>query len=167
MDSDLVKVETKDGQTFTVLYRDVRDCKVFRDVVEDTGIDVPIPLSEVASAEFVKLMEFRKHYVENPQPPRPAEVSPLKKKHEPTEWETNYVKDMTNDQFHRLMLAAHYVEDQPLLDFLLNEAAYTKVLGKTPDDIRKFFNVNEPPLTEEQLKAIEDDPQMAFIKEEP
>lgn len=164
--AEQVKVQTNDGQVFTVLCDEVKGCKTINDLVEDIGPDHVVPLPGVSGSEFVKVMEWRRHCTENPQPARPEDVSPLKKKFEPTEWELNFVKDLTNDQLNRLVMAANYVGDKELLDFFLNVIAYTKVLGKTPEEIAAFFNI-QTPLTDEELRAVEDDPELAFLKEDP
>ncbi|KAH8073358.1 hypothetical protein JL720_10949 [Aureococcus anophagefferens] len=98
-----------------------------------------IPLPNVKSHVLAKVIEFCRRYAEEPM----SEIEkPLKSAnmHEVVqEWYANYV-DVDQELLFELILAANYMDIKPLLDLTCATVA-SMIKGKTPEEIRKTFNI--------------------------
>merc|ERR1712167_392452 len=94
-----------------------------------------IPLPNVKST----VIEFCQHHKDDPM----AEIEkPLKSAtmHEVvSEWDANFV-DIEQELLFELILAANYMDIKSLLDLTCAKVA-SMIKGKTPEEIRKTFNI--------------------------
>ena len=113
-----------------------------------------IPLPNVKSHVLAKVIEFCRHYAEEPM----SEIEkPLKSAnmHEVVqEWYANYV-DVDQELLFELILAANYMDIKPLLDLTCATVA-SMIKGKTPEEIRKTFNIVNDFTPEEEAQVREE-----------
>ena len=113
-----------------------------------------IPLPNVKSHVLAKVIEFCRRYAEEPM----SEIEkPLKSAnmHEVVqEWYANYV-DVDQELLFELILAANYMDIKPLLDLTCATVA-SMIKGKTPEEIRKTFNIVNDFTPEEEAQVREE-----------
>ena len=113
-----------------------------------------MPLSDVKSAVLAKVIEFCKHHVDQrlPEIEKPlrstnlAEIVP--------EWDAKFV-DIEQEVLFELILAANYMDIKSLLDLTCAKVA-SMIKGKTPEQIRKTFNIRNDFTPEEEAQIIEE-----------
>merc|ERR1712167_526472 len=122
--------------------------------VEEDEEAQEIPLPNVKSHVLAKVIEFCRRYAEEPM----SEIEkPLKSAnmHEVVqEWYANYV-DVDQELLFELILAANYMDIKPLLDLTCATVA-SMIKGKTPEEIRKTFNIVNDFTPEEEAQVREE-----------
>merc|ERR1712194_738340 len=100
-----------------------------KNMVDDTGLDAPVPLPMVDSKILIKVIEYCKYHHKAEQESLPED--------EKTVWDKDFVK----------------VDDETLLNLIL-AANYLEIKGKTPEEIRIRFNIKNDftPEEEEEVK---------------
>jgi S-phase kinase-associated protein 1 len=126
-----------------------------KNLIEDTGIDSAIPLPNVTGNILRKTLEFCKYHTEHPAsppPPQGAGAEEIKRTDDLCSWDQDFCK-VDQPTLFELILAANYLDIKPLLDVTCKTVA-NMIKGKTPEEIRKTFNiVNDfTPEEEEQVR---------------
>jgi S-phase kinase-associated protein 1 len=98
-----------------------------------------IPLPNVKTAVLSKVMEFCKHYKEDPMTEIEKPLKSANMKEVVQEWYSDFVS-VEQEVLFELILAANYMDIKPLLDLTCATVA-SMIKGKTPEDIRKTFNI--------------------------
>lgn len=134
--SDVVTLVSNDDQTFTVDLSVANLSVTLKNLIEDAGVDVPIPLPNVKGATLRKVIEFCKLQQENP-----------------TSEKTGFLDGMDRDSLFDLILAANYMDNADLLTLSCKSVA-EMIKGKTPEEICKHFNLPAvfTPEEEEQVR---------------
>jgi len=116
---------------------------------DDDAKDVPLPM--VKSEILAKVIEFMRHYKDEPM----ADIEkPLKSgnmQEVVQEWYANFVNVEQSILF-ELILAANYMDIKPLLDLTCATVA-SLIKGKTPDEIRRTFNIVNDFTPEEEAQV--------------
>merc|ERR1719263_1061636 len=73
-----------------------------------------------------------------------------------SEWDCEFLIVKQTDLF-ELILAANYLDIKPLLDLTCAQVA-SMIKGRTPDEIRKIFNISSDFTPEEEIKVRADNP---------
>merc|ERR1719440_2216534 len=71
-------------------------------------------------------------------------------------WDANFV-EVKQELLFELILAANYMDIKPLLDLTCAKVA-SMIKGRTPDEIRKIFNISSDFTPEEEIKVRADNP---------
>lgn len=119
---------------------------------EDAQIEVPLP--NVKSEVLVKVIEFCEHYTSDPM----TEIEkPLKSNNMSEVVQSWYAEFVNVEQvmLFELILAANYMDIKPLLDLTCATVA-SMIKGKTPDDIRTTFNIQNDFTPEEEAQVREE-----------
>lgn len=117
----------------------------------DTGSDAPIPVPNVSSNILAKVIEYCKYHVEN----EPGEGEGAKASEEDMkQWDNKFVEVEQSTLF-ELILAANYMDIKPLLDLTCATVA-SMIKGKTPEEIRKTFNIVNDFTPEEEAQVREE-----------
>jgi S-phase kinase-associated protein 1 len=112
-----------------------------RDLIEDAGIDNPIPLPNVTGQVLGKVLEYCTYHTEHP-----VEGDDL------CPWDVDFFK-VDQSALFELVLAANYMDIRPLLEAACKTIA-DMIKGKTPEQIRETFNIKNDftPEEEEQVR---------------
>jgi S-phase kinase-associated protein 1 len=118
-------------------------------VNESDALDLPIiPLSSVKSKILDKIIEYCNYHVENV-------IKPLDNDKKSTDdilpWDLDFCK-IDQETLFELILAANYLNIQSLLDLTCKTVA-NMFKGKTPEEIRKTFNIKNDFTPEEEEKV--------------
>jgi S-phase kinase-associated protein 1 len=125
---------------------------------KDPAIEVEsevIPLPNISEVCMEKIIEYCRHHKDDPPPPAPVagEEDLLIFNDEIGEWDQQFLK-MDDSTLFDLILAANYLDIKSLLDVTTTHVAHIIVEARTPEGIRKRFNIKND-LTPEDLKKIE------------
>ena len=109
-------------------------------MIEDSGTEEEIPLPNVKKNILVKIMEYcEKHRNDNPpeieKPLRHSNLSELVDAYDAKFIDIENLEDLFD-----IILAANYLDIKSLLDLSCAKVA-TLIKGKSPEEIRKTFNI--------------------------
>lgn len=157
--SKLVKLQASDDSTNTqeISIDSIILSDTIKNMLDDLGSDLSsgselptIPLSNVTSKVLTKTIEYCDYYLVN----KPKQLDDKKISNEITPWEIEFCNIDQKDLF-GLILAANYLNIKPLLDLTCKTVA-NMIKGKTPEEIRKTFNIKNDFTPEEEEKVRKD-----------
>lgn len=145
-DGTIVTLVSQEGTMFSMPICVVRHSTLISTMLEDDGGEdgevAEIPLPYVKAAVMTRVAEFLQLYEDEPFPeiPKPlpstnmADAVPAKY--------AAFVDGLSPEMQFELILAANYMDVQPLLELLCAKVAST-VKGKTPEQIRTQFGLQD------------------------
>lgn len=141
---EFVKLKSKEEEVFEVEAKAAFRSITIKNMVDDTGLDMHLPVPMVDSRTLVKVIEFLKYHQRAEDESMPEVDQAV--------WDKNYAK-VDDETLFNLILAANYLEIKPLLD-LTCKAVADEIRGKTPEEIRTRFNIKNDftPEEEEEVK---------------
>ena len=128
-----------DGQQFKIREEVAKKFGTIRDVMEDIGIEEPIPLN-LSNNSLSKVIQFAEYHLEHPIVD--GEIS---------EWDKQFF-NVDQSIIFDLILLSNYLDYNDLLGMSC-EAIASMIRGKSPAEIRKVFNI-EDDFTEEEHQKI-------------
>ena len=116
-----------------------------------------MPLTTIKSKVLAKVIEFMAHHVDKKlpeieKPLKSANLAELTPALDP--WDIEFV-GCDQEMLFELILAANFMDIKPLLDLACAKVA-SMIKGKTPEDIRKTFNIKND-FTPEEEAAIKEE----------
>ena len=134
--------------------------------MEGVGSDTAIPLPNVTGKILAKVIEYCKYHLEHPTPANEDKkvnsfnwlsffligFQDEKRTDDIIPWDQEFCK-VDQATLFELILAANYLDIKPLLDLTCKTVA-NMIKGKTPEEIRKTFNIKNDftPEEEEQVR---------------
>ncbi|KZS88431.1 E3 ubiquitin ligase SCF complex, Skp subunit [Sistotremastrum niveocremeum HHB9708] len=150
----MVLLVTSDNEQFTVEKKVAERSVLIKNMLEDVGeSDQPIPLPNVTSSVLKKVLEYCEHHKEEPLPVGDdTQDDSRKRTTDISEWDQKFIT-VDQEMLFEIILAANYLDIKALLDVGCKTVA-NMIKGKTPEEIRKLFNiVNDfTPEEEAQIK---------------
>lgn len=151
-----VKLQSSDNEVFEVDVEVAKQSEVIRQMVEDCDYDdfddEPIPLLNVNAAILRKVIEWATHHKDDP-PPKEDEENREKRTDDIELFDREFLKVDQGTLF-ELILAANYLDMKLLLDVLCKTVA-NMIKGKTPEEIRKTFNIKHDFKPEEEQADLD------------
>ena len=151
-----VKLQSSDNEVFEVDVEVAKQSEVIRQMVEDCDYDdfddEPIPLLNVNAAILRKVIEWATHHKDDP-PPKEDEENREKRTDDIEPFDRGFLKVDQGTLF-ELILAANYLDMKLLLDVLCKTVA-NMIKGKTPEEIRKTFNIKHDFKPEEEQADLD------------
>lgn len=121
-------------------------------MVEDcAGVDAVFPLPNVSGDILAKVIEYCKWHYENPTP-KTEENRDVRSLEDIAAWDKEFLKVETKTIF-ALILAANYLDIKPLLDLTCKTIALM-IKNKTPDEVRKEFNIKDDWTPEQKAQVF-------------
>eukprot|EP01017_Pseudomicrothorax_dubius_P049925 TRINITY_DN935_c0_g2_i3.p2 TRINITY_DN935_c0_g2~~TRINITY_DN935_c0_g2_i3.p2 ORF type:complete len:131 (+),score=53.75 TRINITY_DN935_c0_g2_i3:306-698(+) len=124
-------------------------------MIEDTGIEEDIPLPNVKTSILRKILEYcDKHKNDTP----PEIEKPLKSNNlydVVPQWDADFISLPNLEDIFEVILAANYMDIKSLLDLACAKIA-TLLKGKTPEEIRRQFNIQNDFTPEEEQQIREE-----------
>ncbi|KAF5330294.1 hypothetical protein D9619_005339 [Psilocybe cf. subviscida] len=157
----MVLLVTSDNEQFNADKDVVERSVLIKNMLEDVGeSDQPIPLPNVSSSVMKKVLEYCEHHRGEPLPSADSEQSQdetRKRTTDISEWDQKFIT-VDQEMLFEIILAANYLDIKSLLDVGCKTVA-NMIKGKTPEEIRKLFNiVNDfTPEEEAQIKKENSD----------
>ncbi len=149
----LIKIQSSDGQVFDIKKDIISQSVTIKNMFEDmeqVGSDASIhiiPIPNVTGSILNKVIEYCTYHQDHPNP-----VSDDKRTDDITPWDSNFC-NIDQTTLFELILAANYMDNKPLLELTCKTVA-NMIKGKTPEEIRKTFNIENDftPEEEEEIK---------------
>ncbi|CAA2960031.1 SKP1-like protein 1A isoform X2 [Olea europaea var. sylvestris] len=147
----MIVLKSSDGEIFEVEEVVALESETIKHMIEADCADTSIPLPNVTSKILAKVIEYCKRHVEAVAA-KPAEgvlVAADKMTDEELKaFDADFVKVDQGTLFD-LILAANYLNIKSLLDLTCQTVA-DMIKGKTPEEIRKTFNIKNDFTPEEE-----------------
>ena len=170
-----LNIKTSDDQTFTVEWDIARQSQTIRTMLDDLGIEedgdtedtLPLPNEEVTGPVFKKALEWCEKNRDKPDfKSDDDESDELTKKQEfasydqLNDWEKDYIKMSVSEMF-PLLITANFLEIKGLIQLMVKAVAL-QIQGKSVEQIRETFGIEDPKWTEEELKKLEEENAWAY-----
>ncbi|PWA48393.1 BTB/POZ fold [Artemisia annua] len=140
--SKKIVLNSSEGETFEIDEKVALESVTIKNMIEDGCADTAIPLPNVTSNILSKVIEYCKKHVEAPKSEDKVVEEDLKS------FDADFVKVDQGTLFD-LILAANYLNIKSLLDLTCQTVA-DMIKGKTPEEIRKTFNIKNDFTPEEE-----------------
>ncbi|XP_021728238.1 SKP1-like protein 1A [Chenopodium quinoa] len=155
-----ITLKSSDGETFEVEETVALESQTIKHMVEDDCADNVIPLPNVTSKILAKVIEYCKKHVDSPKSSSDnAAATDRQVDDELKTWDADFVK-VDQATLFDLILAANYLNIKSLLDLTCQTVA-DMIKGKTPEEIRKTFNIKND-FTPEEEEEVRRENQWAF-----
>jgi S-phase kinase-associated protein 1 len=146
-------LKSNDGEIFEVEQAVAMKSQMIKYVIEDRGSDDTIPIPGVTSAILAKVLEYCKKHVASAEDGT-SDHDDLKK------WDAEFLLEVDQATLYDLIEAANYLDIKSLLD-LTCQAIADMMVGKTPEEIRKTFDIVND-FTPEQEEEVRRENAWAF-----
>ena len=114
-----------------------------------------IPLPNVNTEILEKVVAFLLHHVDNHMDEITKPLKSANMKENVSPWDADYIGNITQETLFGLILAANYMDIKDLLDLTCATVA-SQCKGKTPEEIRKTFNIDNDFTPEEEKKVCDE-----------
>lgn len=159
-DSTKVVLVSMEGDRFEVPLKVAQMSDLVKTMVdpdeleEDDEDDHEVPLVNVKRHVLQKVIEYCNHHVDSPpkeitKPLTSSDLSVLV-----SEWDSKFVA-VDQELLFELILAANYMDIKPLLDLTCAKVA-SMIKGKTPEEIRRTFNIENDFTPDEENQVREE-----------
>lgn len=129
---ETLNITTADGEQFEVEYDVIQTSQTIKDVCEDYGIENDIPVPNISSEVFKKVLEYCNHHFG-------SKKQKVDDDSEENSWDLDFINVDQNELF-SIILASNYLDIKPLLD-LSCQAVAKKLEGKSTEEMRKMFGI--------------------------
>ncbi|CAH4033505.1 unnamed protein product [Pieris brassicae] len=137
-----IKLQSSDTEIFDVDVEIAKCSVTIKTMLEDLGMDDDeeeiVPLPNVNSAILKKVIQWATYHKDDPPLPEDDE-NKEKRTDDISSWDADFLKVDQGTLF-ELILAANYLDIKGLLDVTCKTVA-NMIKGKTPEEIRKTFNI--------------------------
>jgi S-phase kinase-associated protein 1 len=146
-------LKSQDGVTIEVKKDIAMHSELIQTMWSGDQTETEIPLPNVRGEILKKVVEFMEYHHENPMKEIEKPLKSANMRDVVLEWDATFV-EVDQEMLFELILAANYMDIKPLLDLTCAKVA-SMLKGKTPEQIRKQFNiVNDfSPDEEEAVRA--------------
>ncbi|XP_010442189.1 PREDICTED: SKP1-like protein 1B [Camelina sativa] len=163
-----ITLKSSDGENFEIEEAVALESQTIKHMIEDDCADNGIPLPNVTSKILSKVIEYCKKHVEAAAAKSETAVATAattttvasgSSDEDLKTWDSEFIKVDQGTLFD-LILAANYLNIKGLLDLTCQTVA-DMIKGKTPDEIRKTFNIKND-FTPEEEEEVRRENQWAF-----
>ncbi|KAH8249863.1 hypothetical protein KR038_002674, partial [Drosophila bunnanda] len=150
-----IKLQSSDDEIFDTDIQIAKCSGTIKTMLEDCGMEddenAVVPLPNVNSTILRKVLTWAHYHKDDPQPTEDDE-SKEKRTDDIISWDADFLKVDQGTLF-ELILAANYLDIKGLLELTCKTVA-NMIKGKTPEEIRKTFNIKKDftPAEEEQVR---------------
>lgn len=122
---------------------------------EGAGVE-EIPLPNVKARELARVVEFCEHHVDHELKEIPKPLPDGNFDQYVTEWDAEFVRRIANhEELFELIEAAHYMDLRGLMELGAAKVA-SMIRGKTPEEIRELFGIENDFTPEEEAQIREE-----------
>ncbi|KAF9733909.1 hypothetical protein PMIN06_011413 [Paraphaeosphaeria minitans] len=149
-----IVLTTSDNATLPVDREVAERSILIKNLLEDLGVDntEAIPIPNVNEAVMKKVLEWCEHHRKDPPASQDDDSDSRKKSTDIDEWDQKFMQ-VDQEMLFEIILAANYLDIKALLDVGCKTVA-NMIKGKSPDEIRKTFNIQNDftPEEEDQIR---------------
>ena len=150
----IITLVSSDGEKMQVTAKAAQRSQLVKGIIEDYPDDAEVPLNNVKSNILKKIKEYLDHY----QDSDPKEIErPLASQNYQDcvdNWDFEFI-NVDLDLIFEIILASNYMDIKPLLELASSKVA-SIIKGKTPEEIRKTFNIQNDFTPEEEQQIREE-----------
>ncbi|XP_060858162.1 S-phase kinase-associated protein 1-like [Metopolophium dirhodum] len=155
----MIKLQSSDGEVFQVDFEIAKASMTIKTMVEHLGLEEEdeeiVPLPKVKAGILKKVIQWATYHKDDP-PPAEDDEGLEKRTDDICSWDIDFLKVDQGTLF-ELILAANYLDIKGLLD-VTSKTVANMIKGKTPDEIRKNFNIkNDFTAAEQENVRIENE----------
>jgi len=148
-------LQSSDNEDISVDKNVAERSVLIKNMVSDLGEEAmtePIPIPNVNAAVLKKVIEWCTHHKDEPVPATEDDSDSRKKTTEIEEWDQKFMQ-VDQEMLFEIILAANYLDIKQLLDVGCKTVA-NMIKGKSPEEIRKTFNIQNDftPEEEDQIR---------------
>ena len=146
MEQETVTLQSSDSKTFELPKSAAEMSALVKNLLDDVGDEAIVPLGNVNAKTLAKVIEYCKFHVENPAADDDTRKEAIKK------FDDDFVA-LDQAQLFDMILAANYLDIKDLLELTCEKVA-SMIKGKTPEEIRKEFNIQNDftPAEEDEIR---------------
>ena len=155
-DRKMVDLVSQEGDNFQVEKKVAKMSELVKTMIpeDDDDDQQEIPLPNVKSQILAKVIEFSRHHAEDAMNDIEKPLKSANMNEVVQEWYAQYV-DVEQEVLFELILAANYMDIKPLLDLTCATVA-SMIKDRTPEEIRKTFNIVNDFTPEEEAQVREE-----------
>lgn len=149
-----VQLQSSDQKLFTVDLAVAEQSVTIRNMIQDLAdSDGAIPLPNVDSVTLERVIEYCAYHKDHPVAPASENKEAERRSDDIAPWDKQFIDKLPQEPLFSLILAANFLDIKPLLDLGCKTVA-NMIKGKTPEEIRKTFNIKNDftPEEEEQVR---------------
>ncbi|KAI1611930.1 E3 ubiquitin ligase complex SCF subunit sconC, variant [Exophiala viscosa] len=155
MSSKNLILQSSDGEDISVEREVAERSVLIKNMVGDLGeeaMEEPIPIPNVNAAVLKKVIEWCQHHKHDPPSTNEDDSDSRKKTTDIEEWDQKFMQ-VDQEMLFEIILAANYLDIKALLDVGCKTVA-NMIKGKSPEEIRKTFNIQNDftPEEEDQIR---------------
>ncbi|MCJ1393050.1 hypothetical protein MMC18_005922 [Xylographa bjoerkii] len=151
-----ITLRSSDGVEMTVEKEVAERSMLIKNLLEDMGdgstTEEAIPIANVNEAVLKKVIEWCTHHRSDPPATADDDSDSRKKTTDIEEWDQKFMQ-VDQEMLFEIILAANYLDIKALLDVGCKTVA-NMIKGKSPEEIRKTFNIQNDftPEEEDQIR---------------
>jgi len=147
-----LKLISQEDEKFEIPKRIAIQSELVKTMSEGDKEENEIPLPNVKSATLRQVIEYLTYHVDNPAKEIEKPLKSIHMREVVCEWDAKFV-EIEQEPLFELILAANYMDIKPLLELCCAKVS-SMIKGKTPEQIRKTFNIVNDFTPEEETRII-------------
>jgi S-phase kinase-associated protein 1 len=152
--SKIITLVSSDGDKYQISEKAARRSQLIKGIIDDYPDDPEVPLHNVKSHILQKIIAYLEYYKET-EPKEIEKPLPSNNFNECVEaWDYQFI-DLELDLIFEIILAANYMDIKPLMELASSKVA-SIIKGKSPEEIRKTFNIQNDFTPEEEAQIREE-----------
>lgn len=154
MEDKTITLVSSDGEKLKISAKAAQRSQLVKGIIEDYPDDAEVPLTNVKSNVLKKIKEYLEHYADTD--PREVERPLVSQNYQECvdAWDYEYI-NVDLDLVFEIILAANYMDIKSLLELASSKVA-SIIKGKSPEEIRKTFNIQNDFTPEEEQQIREE-----------
>ena len=164
----VLNITTADGETFKAKWDTALQSLTFQNMLEAMGIEqesntddtIPITNDEVTGENFKKALVWMEKNRSKPIVQKDDDEDEPVNWNQLDDWEKKFV-DMPVSEMFPLLITANFLEIPGLLN-LMCKAVALQIQGKSVEEIRTTFNIEDPKWSPEELQKLKEENAWAY-----
>jgi S-phase kinase-associated protein 1 len=150
----IITLVSSDGDKVQISEKAARRSQLIKGIIDDYPDDPEVPLHNVKSDILQKIVLYLENYKDS-EPKEIEKPLPSNNFNECIDaWDYQFI-DLELDVIFQIILAANYMDIKPLMELASSKVA-SIIKGKSPEEIRKTFNIQNDFTPEEEAQLIEE-----------
>jgi len=153
--TSIITLVSNDGVVIPVDRQVAERSMLIKNMMDDLGDSVgstEVPIPNVNESVLKKVIEWCEHHKNDPPATADDDSDSRKKTTDIEEWDQKFMQ-VDQEMLFEIILASNYLDIKPLLDVGCKTVA-NMIKGKSPEEIRKTFNITNDftPEEEDQIR---------------
>ena len=152
--SKTITLVSSDGEKFQITEKAARRSQLIKGIIDDYPDDPEVPLHNVKSSILQRIISFMEYYKDS-EPKEIEKPLPSNNFNECVDaWDFQFI-DLEIEVIFEIIFAANYMDIKPLLELASSKIA-SVIKGKSPEEIRRIFNIQNDFTPEEEAQIREE-----------